>query len=89
MQELQTFQAAARDTGFVAAEEPKTGTSCGSESGSGASTAIIRALCLDTMTNSGTRFLDKASGQSLLQKLFPFAGTLLRERLANPARAAL
>jgi hypothetical protein len=58
MQELQTFQAAARDTGFVAVEESKEGTVLWFRK------AAPDRLRLDTMTNSATVFWRNARGQT-------------------------
>jgi len=82
MQELQTFQAAARDNGFVAAEESKDGTVLWfRKAAPDASTGTHQRLCLDTMTNSPTVFWISAQGQTY-SKTFRSV-TLLRERLSE------
>ena len=82
MQELQTFQAAARDNGFVAAEESKDGTVLWfRKAAPDESTSKHQRLCLDTMTNSATVFWINAQGQTY-SKTFRSV-TLLRERLSE------
>ena len=55
MEELQTFQAAARESGFVAAEESRDGTVLWfRKTTPDASTGTHQRLCLDSMTKSAT-----------------------------------
>jgi hypothetical protein len=76
MQELQTFQAAARDTGFVAVEESKDGTVLWfRKTTPNAPTGTHQRLCLDTMTNSATVFWTNAQGQTF-SKTFRSVTTL-------------
>jgi hypothetical protein len=82
MQELQTFQAAARDNGFVAAEESRDGTVLWfRKTPTDAATSTHQRLCLDAMTNSATVFWTNAQGQTY-SKTFRSV-TLLRERLSE------
>jgi hypothetical protein len=82
MQELQTFQAAARDNGFVAAEESRDGTVLWFRKATpDESTGKHQRLCLDAMTNSATVFWTNAQGQTY-SKTFRSV-TLLRERLSE------
>jgi hypothetical protein len=82
MQELQTFQAAARDNGFVAAEESRDGSVLWfRKAAPDGSTGSHQRLCLDAMTNSATVFWTNAQGQTY-SKTFRSV-TLLRERLSE------
>jgi len=55
VEELQTFQAAARESGFVAAEESRDGTVLWfRKTTPDASTGTHQRLCLDSMTKSAT-----------------------------------
>ena len=82
MQELQTFQAAARDNGFVAAEESRDGSVLWfRKAAPDEYTGTHQRLCLDTMTNSATVFWANAQGQTY-SKTFRSV-TLLRERLSE------
>ena len=82
MEELQTFQAAAREGGFVAAGESKDGTVLWFRKATpDASTGSHQRLCLDAMTNSATVFWTNAQGQTN-SKTFRSV-TLLRERLSE------
>ncbi len=82
MQELQTFQAAARDNGFIAAEESRDGSVLWFRKVTpDGSTGTHQRLCLDAMTNSATVFWTNAQGQTY-SKTFRSV-TLLRERLSE------
>jgi hypothetical protein len=82
MQELQTFQTAARDNGFVAAEESVDGSVLWfRKAAPDDSTGAHQRLCLDTLTNSATIFWTNAKGQTY-SKTFRSV-TMLRERLSG------
>jgi hypothetical protein len=82
MDELQAFQTAARESGFVAAEESKDGTVLWfRKTAPEASNGTHQRLCLDSLTKSATVFWTNAQGQTD-SKTFRTA-TTLRERLSG------
>jgi hypothetical protein len=65
MEELQTFQAAAREGGFVAAKESKDSTVLWLRRATpDASTGTRQRMCLDSVTKSATVFWTNARGQT-------------------------
>ena len=65
MEELHTFQAAARESGFVAVEESKDGTVLWFRKTSpDASTGTHQRLCLDSMTRSATVYWTNVGGMT-------------------------
>jgi hypothetical protein len=63
MEELQSFQAAARECGFLAAEESKDSTVLWlRKTAPDASTGRHQRLCLDSMTRSATVYWTNAGG---------------------------
>jgi hypothetical protein len=65
MEELQAFQVAARESGFISAEESKDGTVLWLKKlAPDASTGTHQRLCLDSLTKSATVFWTNARGQT-------------------------
>ena len=63
MEELQAFQTAARESGFIAAEESRDGTVLWFRKVTpDASTGTHQRLCLDSMTRSATVYWTSARG---------------------------
>ena len=63
MEELQAFQTAARDSGFVEAEESKDGTVLWfRKAAPDPANGTHQRLCLDSMTKSATVFWTNARG---------------------------
>jgi hypothetical protein len=76
MEDLQALQAAARESGFVAAEESKDGTVLWFRKVTpDASNRTHQRLCLDSLTKSATVFWTNAQGQTD-SKTFRSATTL-------------
>jgi hypothetical protein len=82
MDELQTFQVAARESGFVTAEESKDGTILWLRKITPqASTGAHQRMCLDTVTKSATVFWINSRGATE-SKTFRSAA-MLREWLGG------
>ncbi len=87
MEELQAFQTAARDSGFVEAEESKDGTVLWfRKAAPDPANGTHQRLCLDSMTKSATVFWANAQGQTD-SKTFRNA-TTLREWFSGIAVSA-
>jgi hypothetical protein len=89
MDELQAFQTAARESGFVAAEESRDGTALWfRKTTPDASTGTHQRLCLDSMTKSATVYWTNAQGHTD-SKTFRSVATLLEGLGGNLAAAQL
>ena len=87
MDELQAFQTAARESGFIAVEESRDGTVLWFRKVTpDASTSAHQRLCLDSMTKSATVYWTNAGGLTE-SKTFRSAATL-REWTSGIAVAA-
>jgi hypothetical protein len=65
MEELQALQTAARDSGFIEAEESKDGSVLWfRKAAPDATNGTHQRLCLDSMTRSATVFWTNAQGQT-------------------------
>jgi len=87
MEELQALQTAARESGFVEAEESKDGSVLWfRKAAPDPSNGTHQRLCLDSMTKSATVFWTNAQGQTD-SKTFRSVTTLLEwnSRIVVPA----